>query len=207
MYVHVMPFAHSYNKKDYDIVCRPLSTSKDPDERSLSPFFLIPRPALSPFKGASREFHCVENLWQFSKVYGSDLAHVDHEGQLTSAFRKWWERGAADESPRRYPAGKGRKPLFSVHGKLRLSYLAARKAIYVPQYANAIKDVDMFQFLRKEYRKGARILLLEYDARNIKNNLSFAELVDDPSFKMGHSYVLRESITNSDSMWYRKLII
>lgn len=207
MYVHVMPYSHSYDASDYDLVCRPLSTSKNPDERSLSPFFLTPNLALSPFKGASREFHCVENLWQYSKVYGGEFGHVDHEGKLTLKFYAWWERGAAETVARRYPAGKGRKPLFSVHGKLRLSYLSARKAIYVPQYAAAIKDVDMFHFLRKEYRKGARILLLEYDARNIKNNMSFAELVDDPSFKMGHSYVLRESIINSDPMWYRKLIV
>ena len=65
----------------------------------------------------------------------------------------------------------------------------------------------MLEELRAEYRKGAKILLLDFDASIDQSKATFDELINWPHRKMGHSYVLRESIIRDDPDWYRKIIL
>jgi len=97
--------------------------------RDLSPFILAAPPA--------KRF---ENLWQFSKVY---LDQVDAEGNPTAEWFWWRRNGFYDEVAHRYPKGKGVAPLYSIYpesydnrGAEHLGYIAARRRIYIPMYAD-----------------------------------------------------------------------
>lgn len=189
----------------YDIVLTPVSTNRE--GRIFSPFFL--GPVLLPSCNGSKErdaFHNVENAWQFSKVYGGK-GHLDYDNELTHKYHAWRQGGMESETAHRYPMGRGAVPAFSIYGKRRLSYITARKVIYTPYYARLIADIPMLAKLRTEYRKGAKILLLDYDASAEQSKMAFDELVNWQGRKMGHSYVIRESIINDDPNWYRKLVL
>lgn len=190
-------------KDDYDIVMPTVSRSEG---RQLSPFVLGPVKLPRPIKGAANTFTCLENAWQYAKAYRS-LGHVDDGFNLTPAFYNWWEVGCNSRKPERYPAGKGACPAFSVFGRLRLSYVAARKAIYAPIYASLVEETKLFRELQREYRKGARILLLDYDASYEQSELQFTTIINMRERKMGHAYVLREHIVNTNPFWYKTLIL
>ncbi|NBQ70670.1 MAG: hypothetical protein EBU46_18285, partial [Nitrosomonadaceae bacterium] len=60
---------------------------------------------------------CVENAWQFSKVYaaGPDgRPHVDAAGAPTEAWWAWARAGWARRDAVRFPMGRGARPLYSV---------------------------------------------------------------------------------------------
>lgn len=202
--VHVLKIG-PINLDPYDIVLSPVSTNKE--GRVFSPFIIGPV-RLPAIEGASNPsvFQNFENAWQFSKVYSS-LGHLDAFGNLTDKYRTWRRRGIIDTTAHRYPAGRNAVPQFSVFGKRRLSYITARKMLYVPYYMRHIKDVPMLDELRAEYRKGAKILLMDFDASEVQNKRDFQQNVDDPNRKLGHAYVLREAIIRDDSKWYRKIIL
>src|SRR5271166_4140457 len=105
------------------------TTSKSGDYSGLSPFLL------DATKYGSKNF---ENLWQFSKVYPGFAGQGNFP---SSKFLAWREKGFEDPIARRYPMGKGAKPLYSIWWNPKtlkwekLDYISARKTIYVPLYA------------------------------------------------------------------------
>lgn len=201
--VSVLKIGHR-DTDPYDIVLSPVS--RDKEGRVLSPFVLGPLALPSCVGGEPDMFQNFENAWQFSKVYEKS-GHLDWQGNLTEKYLNWRASGGASTKAQRYPMGRGAVPSFSIFGTRRLSYVAARKVIYTPYYARLIEDVPLLKKLRAEYRKGAKILLLDFDASREQSEARFAELINWPSRKMGHSYVLRESIINDDPKWYRKIIL
>ena len=192
----------------YDMVVEPLSRNKQ--WRGLSPFFLGPvtLPRVSG-EDARLTFSNMENAWQFSKVYPQlgHLADNSMNAPLSEEYLEWRTQGAASKA-QRYPAGRGARPAFSVYGPLRLSYVSARKAMYVPMYAKLAMETDEFKELARNYRCGKSIVLLEFDAKVEQNTMPFDDIINDPRNKMGHSYVLRECLRNSkDPEWFRRIII
>jgi hypothetical protein len=201
--VSVLKIGHK-DTDGYDIVLKPVS--RDSEGRVFSPFFLGPVSLPSCVGGPRDVFHNFENAWQYSKVYPK-AGHLDWENNITDKYLEWRQKGVEMEQAQRYPMGRGQVPAFSVFGRRRLSYITARKVIYTPFYARLIADVPMLAELRAEYRKGAKILLLDFDASIDQSKAAFDELINWPHRKMGHSYVLRESIIRDDPNWYRKIIL
>lgn len=185
-----------YDNGAYDLVVPAVSTNRE--WRDLSPFFL------GPCFVKDDEFHNLENLWQFCKVY-RQLGHVDDKDDLTDAWYDWYEFGKALTRAQRYPAGKGAKPEFSFYRGKRWSYVNARKIIYIPYYAHLAAQTKSFAFLQREYALGARILIQDFDCYD-KQGLSWSSVIEDSHRSMGHGFVLAMMLELGPT-FYHNLIV
>ena len=151
--------------------------------KGLSPFFLGPVDLYGGYTSKN-----VENAWQFSKVYYN---HVDANNEPTHVYFKWAKEGWDDSYAHRYPAGKGAIPLYSWWDGDKLDYIEARKRIYIPLYAEAVKKSEAFKNLKTMHDTGEDLFLQDFDGYNFRAlDLSFEEVINDPRRKMGHAFVL-----------------
>lgn len=135
----------------------------------------------------------VENAWQFSKVYAE---HVKDDNILTSYFQ-WAKKGFSDSWAHRYPMGKGATPLFSLWNNERLDYISARKKIYIPLYANAVKKTEAFKQLKALYEEKGNLVLFDFDGYDYLGlGKTLEDVIEDPSRKMGHAFVLALLLEN-----------
>jgi hypothetical protein len=87
--------------------------------------------------------------------------------------------------------GKGAKPLFSYWDGKRLTYVEARKEIYIPLYAAAVQKTYAFEKIKKMHEEGQDLYLWDFDGYDHKAcNLSFDEVINNPDRKMGHAFVI-----------------
>jgi hypothetical protein len=149
--------------------------------RPLSPMLLGPVPMYGGLWSRT-----MENAWQYSKAYPQHAS-----GQLD------WQRWARDgwDNPRgvRYPMGKGAKPLYSVWAGQFLDYVAARRRIYIPLYAWAVRfyQLDLLTLLRGTGDDDGRLVLQDFDAYDHRAlGYSWDDVISDPDRKMGHGFVL-----------------
>ncbi|KKN16511.1 hypothetical protein LCGC14_0975220 [marine sediment metagenome] len=130
------------------------TTSSSGTFRGLSPFVLSAPPA--------KRF---ENLWQFSKVYKGQVAA---DGLPTPSWFEWRARGWEDPRAHRYPMGKGAVPEYAYWEGKKLDYITARREIYIPQYANNVRETDSFAALQDVFFESIstdrELILLDYDA-------------------------------------------
>ncbi len=194
--------------KSVDIDITPVS--KDEEWGSLSPFHL--GPCRTP-DGVM--FLNMENLWQYSKVY-DDHVHNSNDlfsGEVNADWYASHMKGALSKQAHRYPMGKGQKPLFSKWGDLRLSYISARKQIYVPEYAKLVVQQPKFKRLLKEYKAGANIVLRDYDTYDIHkayadSRTPWINAIENPNAKFGHSFVIALALMfHERPLWYNQWII
>lgn len=160
------------------------TTSRSNDfGRGLSPFFLGPVPL---YEG--HESKNVENAWQYSKVYEQ---HVGKDGMPNDTWALWAFRGWRKEKADRYPMGKGAVPEYSYWDGERLSYTEARRRIYIPLYARAVKRTEEFEELRRLYRELDVLYLWDFDGYDHRaKGLTLLEVMNRPDLKMGHGFVL-----------------
>jgi uncharacterized protein DUF6939 len=124
----------------------------------------------------------MENGWQYAKVYPE---HVQD-------YWTWAKAGWDNPRAVRYPMGKGAKPLYSLWCGEGLGYIAARKRIYMPLYSQAIRFYRpaSLQWLREQAARGD-IAIKDYDAYDHRTlGYSWDDVINDPSRKMGHGFVL-----------------
>lgn len=156
-------------------------------ERDLSPFTLGPCPL---YAGAVVDQSAtLENLWQYAKLYAE---HADADGEPTEAYYEWAGRGWLSPRAVRYPMGKGAKPLCSLWSGRRLSYVEARLAIYVPQYAAAVAKTAGWRRLQELHSHGD-VALWDFDGYT--SDRSFRECAADESRPLGHAFVLAAMLT------------
>ena len=152
------------------------TTSNVGQFRELSPFILPAPPAQN-----------LENLWQFSKVYSSQ---VNGAGDPSTDWFEWRQQGWQDTKAHRYPMGKGSIPLYSYWWGERLDYIRARKRIYIPEYAKNVTETHSFRRLQLLYYT-KNIILLDYDAYDHAIlGMTLRDVVNAPHRKMGHAFVL-----------------
>ena len=198
-YVKTFQLNAKLNNADYDLIVSPIS--KDNKWRELSPFHL--GPCTTP-RGDT--FHNMENLWQFSKVY-PQLGHVDSKGNITDTWHKWYDNGCSLKRAQRHPAGKGSKPAFSLYSGRRLSYISARKIIYIPWYARLAQTTEAFHYLDTEYRAGARIAIKDYDCYDHEDlGMTLRDVIESEHKIMGHGFVLAMMLMYGKDFW-RRLVI
>lgn len=187
----------------HDLEIWPVSRSKGED-RVLSPFFLGPCSAPDGL-----EFQNMENLWQYSKVYPQH-GHVETEGPSrglpSGKWYSWREDGANSVEAHRYPAGRGQIPAYSYWNRQCLSYIVARKMIYIPEYAKLAAATDRFKELRAEYKRGARIVVRDFDAYSIWGSSTSLLDVFSSTRRAGHGFVLAAMLAYGPR-FYRKLVI
>ncbi len=160
------------------------TTSRSFDwSKGLSPFFCGPIDLYNGYKS-----HNVENAWQYSKVYYN---HIDEDDNPTADYFAWAQTGWNKIKADRYPMGKGVKPLFSYWNGEKLSYVEARKKIYIPLYAKAVKKTFAFKKLQEAYKTNENIYLRDFDAHNLTpGTFNYWDLWNNPDIKVGHGYVL-----------------
>ena len=166
------------------------TTSNSGDFRELSPFVLQ-----VPYKGGKVIF---ENLWQFSKVYRKFIMPID--GYPDASWYKWRDAGYANTRAVRYPMGKGAMPEYSLWDEERLDYIQARKKIYAPIYAENVAKTGAMYRVEGLYshclNTNKELILLDYDAYDhIKLGMSLIDVINNPSRKMGHAFVLIMMLT------------
>lgn len=170
------------------------TTSKaDNWERDLSPFHLGP---CDLYEG--RKALLMENAWQFSKLYA---CHATDAGEPLSAHWDWAEAGWANPVPKRYPMGKGARPLCSLWMGKRLGYIEARKTIYAPLYIESVRKTKGWRKLKELYESGETLILRDYDGYDhIALGATLTEVLNEPRRKMGHAFVLAMMLTEDPAL-------
>jgi hypothetical protein len=146
----------------------------------LSPFYLGPIPLYANYSSKT-----VENAWQFSKVFPG---FGDDSGPFSQYFQ-WAEEHWNSTRAVRYPVSKTAIPLYSWWDGEKLSYIEARKKIYIPLYSKALKDREGIPKLLELYKKYNKLILWDFDGYNCSG--SFEEIVNNPNKKMGHAFVIK----------------
>lgn len=153
--------------------------------RGLSPFLVGP---VNLYGGQQALNH--ENGWQFSKTYRD---HIGLDGNPTEQYFEWARKGWADSYAHRYPMGRGAVPEYSYWDGEHLSYIEARKRIYIPLYSEAVRKTEAYQQLKKlvENESGRDVYLQDFDAYNHKiRGMTYDEVIECETRKMGHAFVL-----------------
>jgi hypothetical protein len=163
------------------------TTSGKGEYRELSPFVLPAPPA-----------KCFENLWQYSKVYNSQ---IDSKGEPVPSWYGWRERGFTSVQAHRYPMGKGMIPEYSYWDGQHLGYIQARKQIYIPEYSKNVSKTESYHKLDYLYQEclglNRHLILLDYDAYDHQGfGMTLKDVVHNPNRKMGHAFVLLIMLTN-----------
>lgn len=179
-----------------------VDTTSHGNNKDLSPFHLGPVPTYEPGVMAT----CVENLWQYSKVY---RAHVFVPANPIDLFNpmawepsdlyyRWRDDGWARSRAERYPMGKGAKPLYSLWKGQKLDYVQARKIIYVPAYANAVIKTRSYAMLYEALQNGTDVVLRDFDGYDYtKTGRTLVDVINNPSKTMGHAFVLAMLLTGT----------
>ncbi len=162
------------------------STSKT-WSRGLSPFLIGPVPTCAGLSSKN-----MENAWQYAKVYPG---HVGVDGNPTPEYFQWAKAGWADPRARRYPMGKGAVPSYSYWNGKKLTYVEARKEIYIPLYVAAVKKTDAFSKLVDEWHEANEqerdMWLWDFDVYDYRSlGMTLEEVRDCSDRKMGHAFVL-----------------
>ena len=166
-------------------------------QTDLSPFYLGP---CELYWGLQSER--MENAWQYCKVY----PQYDNHGEPTEEYFEWAHKGWCNSLPVRYPMGKGKKPLYSWWDGHKLSYLEARKHIYVPLYARAVIKTRGFLKLMELYiealGQNKTLYLRDYDAyRHEEAGMTLRQVLENDKKKCGHAFVLAMMLTQDKVLY------
>ena len=74
--------------------------------------------------------------------------------------------------------------------------MEARKKIYIPEYAKLVVNTQTYKDLAKRVAEGEKIALVDFDAWNyygkdLSSTTTVKEIVNNPAYKVGHSYVIK----------------
>lgn len=171
-----------------------VSKSEKAWERNLSPFILGPCKLYDNYVSLN-----MENGWQYAKVY-ADYCHPSGTRPMDIYF-DWAQEGWCNPKAVRYPMGRGTKPEFSWWNGRSLDYIAARKAIYGPLYAEAVKKTPAWEMLQGIYEDFKELVLLDYDAYDHRAlGMSLSDVLNNPHRKMGHAFVLAMMLTKDKAL-------
>ncbi len=155
-----------------------------------------------------------ENLWQYGKVYPKIydanrkiVLGVDEDDNPTPEFYEWRKRfyqlnrKKGDRHPALPSSIRHRDCKYMVYFNEnkeleKLDYVTSRKKIYIPEYAKLIVNTDSFKEIKKLYEKGEKIALCDFDAwnyygPNLDQDTTIVDVVNNPSYKVGHGYVIK----------------
>ena len=104
----------------------------------------------------------------------------------------------------RYPMGRGATPLYSLLGGEHLDYVRARRWIYIPLYRNSVRKTESWRELKDRFRARGEITLWDFDGYN-RGNKTLREVLNDPTRKMGHAFVLAMMLAYGDDFDWTEL--
>lgn len=163
-------------------------------------------PSLSPMKlgTINGEALNLENWWQFSKVYPFE---ADEQGSPSPLYFENRKRGFSDPIPHRHKYdrkilashGNVNKPLYSLFGDKRYSYVQARY-FYCHNYEVMAKKEESFYHLQDLLQQGYNLQICGYDGYEVKEDLYLHYL--DESKPFGHELVLYTLLTTEEEEEY-----
>ena len=142
---------------------------------------------LGPYVMKTEDGVVFENYWQSAKVYPKVPQvkqpysrwnpqtiwehpaedHIDEHQEPTHRYWSWRRKLRANPYPVRYPAGflNRRNALYSLEdeGGKPLTYVEARKGIYLKEYLKLVVKLPRFQGLKQRLVQGENLLVLEVD--------------------------------------------
>ena len=202
-----------------------------------------PYGSIGPYVLKDEKGRIMENIWQFSKVYKrvpytkefysrwnqteirkhpSEI-HLNKDGKLTDKNWAWRKKGFECKYPVRYPVGFNHRGecLYALEdgkddkndSKEKLSYIDARKRIYVPVYTRLVKQQRQYKELVERLNKGENLLIIEIDGPHqealsyykekygvdddfivgstiVATESNLKIMLNDSKFPFGHGYVL-----------------
>jgi hypothetical protein len=87
--------------------------------------------------------------------------------------------------------GRGAVPHYSLWNGRRLSYVEARKEIYIPVYAAALVKSEAWRILKGVYAALGEITLSDFDGYDHRElGMEWDEVVNCREKKMGHAFVI-----------------
>lgn len=132
--------------------------------------------------------HIFEHYWHASKVFP---CHVDYMGDIKNEYWQWrkeWfdKTKVTDKTASRRPhtllGYKDSDCLYSLYCNgtnwERLSYVEARKKMYISEYAKLVVNSDSYKWLKKLYEEGKIIALVDFDGFNY-----YSEVVKEKLYK------------------------
>jgi len=138
----------------------------------------------------------MEAAWQCAKVYA---CHVDENSDPTQEYWDWAQMHWDNSRAQRYPMGKGAKPLYSLWKGEKLSYVEARKKIYIPLYYEAVKKTSAYASLEMHHELDEDIYLWDFDGYNHRAmDMSWDDVVNNDTRPMGHAFVLAMALEGYD---------
>jgi hypothetical protein len=130
----------------------------------------------------------MENAWQYSKVYEY---YLEDNGEPGDRYFKWALDGWSSQKANRYPMDKDVKPIYSLWEGEKLSYIDARKKIYIPLYSTAVQKTTAFLKLKELYYREPKIYLWDFDGYNNKQlGMSYHDVINNPKLSLGHAFVI-----------------
>jgi hypothetical protein len=82
-------------------------------------------------------------------------------------------------------------PLYSYLDGEALDYVTARKRIYIPLYSEIVRQSPAWKQLRSIYEQAGEVVLWDFDGYDHRAlGMNYEEVVDSPTRKMGHGFVL-----------------
>lgn len=117
---------------------------------------------------------------------------ADENEDPSDKYWQWAEEGWANPKAKRFPLGKGQKPLYSYWDGEKLGYMEARLRIYCACYASAVVKTEAFQNLKKLTEENKEIILSDPDAPLFPSdtNKSLKDLLFNTAKPLSHSVVL-----------------
>ena len=169
--------------------------------------------SLGPYVLQNEKEQIMENIWQFMKVYetvpqtkakysrwNSTIiwdhpaeVHVDNGGKILDSYWSWREKGLINKYPVRYPVGmKNRHTcLYALKekGGKPLSYIEARKEIYLPIYIELVKKQKQFIELKARLEKGENLLVIEVDGPHQESLAHYKSV-----YKVGDNFIENDTM-------------
>jgi hypothetical protein len=161
----------------------------------------------------------IEDVWQSFKVFSIHMngGKFDKKAQnewkngskrnddnWIKEWTKWSENGRFSGEGKRHRCKIDKKdkcinpniPLFSYFHDQKLSYVEARKQMYIPWYAKLVKNTRSFQYLKKRFDSGISLILLDPDGQPRDEEIIYInednmrERVNNKNKIFGHGFVL-----------------
>lgn len=162
--------------------------------KALSPMLLNPGPFVN---GTAKN---VENAWQYSKIYSY---HWDDELKRPKpSYWDWREEGFRNWKGIRYPFGKENRDKVvgawvgkeCEQGRL-LSYVEAKKELYIPLYLQALRASPVYgtfiKFIADAYHTDTNLVFRDFDVFNhYEKGLALPQIASSPDLRYGHGFIL-----------------
>ena len=150
--------------------------------------------------------------WKYDAEEGGDIMYDSETKEVNyELWTKWRDSIWSCPNAIRYPNGYSNRwrTQFSLgKGNVRLSYIDARKQIYVKEYSRLSRKTPEFATLLNKLRSGKNLLICEVDAPREGKKGSYGlqkdvtleyldELMNDGSEAFGHGVCLAKALLES----------